>query len=413
MAILCLATDLEDLDGASTASSSAYDPDGEPGDRREKSRPPAPWRVLLQGRAACPTSCRRSRAARRIVHGGPFANIAHGCNSVLATAHGAEARRLCRHRGRLRRRSRRGEVLRHQVPHAPGWCPPARCIVATMRALKMHGGVAGADLEKANLAAVERGMREPGEAHREHARASACRVVVAINRFPDDTDAEIAGRPASARGRRGARRCSAPLGRRRRRRGGTGRARSSRIAEAARPTFRRSTLDDMPLWRQDRDRRARKSTAPTRRRRRQAARDQISPSSRGSATAGLPVCMAKTQYSFSTDPTLRGAPSGTTSPCARCGSPPAPASSSCTCRRHHDHARPAARPRRQRHPPQRRRRDRRAVLRLLVPSLAKGASRRSRAHRFERSSAPNRFPLPVAPKEERYGPFASESRTLR
>jgi formyltetrahydrofolate synthetase len=53
-----------------------------------------------------------------LIHGGPFANIAHGCNSIVATKGGLQARRLCRDRGRLRRRSRRREILRHQMPQA-------------------------------------------------------------------------------------------------------------------------------------------------------------------------------------------------------------------------------------------------------------------------------------------------------
>jgi formate--tetrahydrofolate ligase len=80
------------------------------------------------------------------VHGGPFANIAHGCNSVIATDR-AEAGRLCRDRSRFRRRPRRREVLRHQVPQGG---PEARgaVIVATVRALKMNGGVAKEDLAR-------------------------------------------------------------------------------------------------------------------------------------------------------------------------------------------------------------------------------------------------------------------------
>ena len=115
MAILCLA-DLDRGSGAarSATSSSRYTPRQEPVTRRDLKADGA-MTVLLKD-AMQPNLVQTLENNPAFVHGGPFANIAHGCNSVMATKHGAEARRLCGDRGRLRRRSRRREILRHQVP---------------------------------------------------------------------------------------------------------------------------------------------------------------------------------------------------------------------------------------------------------------------------------------------------------
>ena len=124
------------------------------------------------------------------IHGGPFANIAHGCNSVLATQTRAQARRLRGHRGGLRRRPGRREVRRHQVPQG-GPEADAAVIVATMRALKYHGGVDVKELGKENLAALEKGLANL-ERHVENVRKIyGLPCVVSINHFTDDTDAEI------------------------------------------------------------------------------------------------------------------------------------------------------------------------------------------------------------------------------
>ena len=103
------------------------------------------------------------------IHGGPFANIAHGCNSVIATNLALRSRRLRGDGGGLRRRSRGGEILRHQVPPGGPEAPSAAVIVATVRALKMHGGLAKADLSKENLDALKKGMANLGR-HIENVR---------------------------------------------------------------------------------------------------------------------------------------------------------------------------------------------------------------------------------------------------
>jgi formyltetrahydrofolate synthetase len=155
------------------------------------------------------------------MHGGPFANIAHGCNSVIATKAGAEAGRLRGDRSRLRRRPGRREVHRHQVPQV-GPAPVGRVLVATMRALKYHGGV---DAQAAQ-------HREPGRAGK-----------------------------------------------------GPGQPRAPRATTCA-------TTMACPAW-------CRSTTVRARLRELQAE-----------GYGHYPVCIAKTQMSFSTDPQLRGAPSG-------------------------------------------------------------------------------------------------------
>ena len=126
------------------------------------------------------------------IHGGPFANIAHGCNSVIATQTRAQARRLRGDRGGLRRRPRRREVHRHQVPQVGPAARRAVVIVATIRALKYHGGVDVKELNKENLAALEKGIVNL-ERHVDNVRKHL-RPALRGRRSttsPSDTDAEI------------------------------------------------------------------------------------------------------------------------------------------------------------------------------------------------------------------------------
>ncbi len=145
MAVLCLATDHRRPQGAPRQ------------DRRRlhlRRQPVTAHDLKAEGAMAAllkdaikPNLVQTLEGTPAFVHGGPFANIAHGCNSVLATEHGDAPERLHRHRGRLRRRPRRREVPRHQVPRR-GFHPDAVVIVATVRALKYHGGVPKAELNR-------------------------------------------------------------------------------------------------------------------------------------------------------------------------------------------------------------------------------------------------------------------------
>ena len=124
------------------------------------------------------------------VHGGPFANIAHGCNSVMATQTALKLADYVVTEAGFGADLGAEKFFDIKCRKA-GLTPACAVIVATVRALKMHGGVAKEDLKKENVEALETGLRQSGPPYREHARSSACRCVVAINHFIADTDAEI------------------------------------------------------------------------------------------------------------------------------------------------------------------------------------------------------------------------------
>ena len=130
------------------------------------------------------------------VHGGPFANIAHGCNSVVATRVALALGDIVVTEAGFGSDLGAEKFFDIKCRKA-GLDPDAAVIVATVRALKMHGGVARADLDAENVAAVERGCANLGR-HIENVRGFGVPVVVAINRFASDTEAEIAAVPASS-----------------------------------------------------------------------------------------------------------------------------------------------------------------------------------------------------------------------
>jgi formate--tetrahydrofolate ligase len=243
------------------------------------------------------------------VHGGPFANIAHGCNSVIATT---TALRLADY---VVTEAGFGADLGAEKffdikCRKAGLKPAAAVIVATVRAMKMNGGVAKADLGAENVAAVEDGCANLGR-HVENVKGFGVPVVVAINHFSGDTEAEIAavkdyvaglGVEAIlckhwAKGSEGiedlARKVVA-------------------LADGGTADFAPIYPDAMPLFEKietiaSRIYRAGAVTAD------KSVRDQLK-AWEDAGYGDLPVCMAKTQYSFSTDPNLRGAPEGHTIP---------------------------------------------------------------------------------------------------
>ena len=180
-------------------------------------------------RAMEPNLVQTLEGSPALVHGGPFANIAHGCNSIVATRGGAAARRLRRHRGGLRRRPRRGEVLQHQMPAGGA---------------EAGGGGRGGDGARAE---DERRRRQVRARRRRTSRrcGAACPIssamsrtsrkfglepVVAINRFDSDTEAELALVRDAMQARRagGRRQRKLGAGRGGRRRAGGSRARRDR-----------------------------------------------------------------------------------------------------------------------------------------------------------------------------------------
>ena len=239
------------------------------------------------------------------VHGGPFANIAHGCNSVLATA---TALKLADY---VVTEAGFGADLGAEKffdikCRKTGMVPSAAVVVATVRALKMHGGVAREALAEEDVAAVEAGFANL-ERHLENIARFGVPAIVAINRFPADTDAEMTRLQALAAAR------GVPCVEANHwAEGGAG---SEALARAVVETvaaggarFRPLYPDDMALEEKIRTvareiYRARDIQVPAAVSRRLRELD-------ASEAGRFPVCMAKVQYSFSTDPALKGAPTG-------------------------------------------------------------------------------------------------------
>jgi formate--tetrahydrofolate ligase len=240
-----------------------------------------------------------------LLHGGPFANIAHGCNSVLATR---TALRLADY---VVTEAGFGADLGAEKfidikCRVTGLRPACAVVVATVRALKFHGGVELADLGRENLEALSKGLANI-ERHLHNLReVFGLPVVVSINHFKTDTEAEH----ALLRERIGA--SGVPVHSARHwAEGGAGAA--ALAHEVVRLCEQPSTLrfaygDEQPLWEKlravaTRTYGAADISAPA------AVRRQVQ-ALQDAGHGQLPVCVAKTQYSFSTDPTLRGAPSG-------------------------------------------------------------------------------------------------------
>ena len=302
MAIFCLATDLNDLKRRIGNIVVGYTREREPVTARQLSGDGA-MAVLLKD-ALLPNLVQTLENNPVFVHGGPFANIAHGCNSVLATQ---TALKLCDY---VVTEAGFGADLGAEKffdikCRKAGLQPSAAVIVATVRALKMHGGVVKDDLKRENVDAVQRGCANLRR-HIDNVRKFGVPPIVAINRFITDTDAELqaviqASQDAGTR----AFVCTHWA------EGGAGIEALARhvveVADSGQADFKPLYPDAMPLLEKVRTIAtdiygASDITAdgPVRKRFAELQADY----------GHLPVCMAKTQYSFSTDPTLLGAPSG-------------------------------------------------------------------------------------------------------
>src|SRR5713101_3303651 len=188
MAIFCLASDLQDLKKRLGNVIIGYTRDRKPV-RASELKAQGPMTALLKD-ALSPNLVQTLEGTPAFIHGGPFANIAHGCNSVLATT---TALKLCDYvvteagfgadLG--------GEKFLDIKCRKTGLAPDAAVLVATIRALKMHGGVKKEDLKTENLKALEAGMANLAR-HIENVQKFGIVPVISINRFSADTDAEMA-----------------------------------------------------------------------------------------------------------------------------------------------------------------------------------------------------------------------------
>ena len=188
MAILCLAQDYEDLRSRLNRMVVGFDAENNPVFAEEIGVTGSLMAILKE--ALKPNLVQSAEGVPAFIHGGPFANIAQGCNSVLATkmamGHADYAVTEAGFAFDLG-----GEKFFDIKCRSAGIAPDAVVIVATIRALKMHGGRALAELTEADVPAVERGL-ENLAAHIDSAKKFRRPVVVAINRFPTDTEEEFA-----------------------------------------------------------------------------------------------------------------------------------------------------------------------------------------------------------------------------
>ncbi len=308
MAVFCLARDLQDLERRLGEMVIGYTRDRKPITASQINAPGA-MTVLLRD-ALAPNLVQTLEGNPAFVHGGPFANIAHGCNSVIATRTALKLGDYVVTEAGFGADLGAEKFFDIKCRKA-GLTPAAAVVVATVRALKMHGGVSKDALGTENLDALRKGMTNL-ERHARNLRKFGVPAIVAINHFASNTEAEHAliqefcrseiGEEAVvcrhwAEGSRGIEALAAKV---------------AALAEAPRPLdgrgFRTLYPDDMPLW----DKMKTIATeiygasdiiAD------QKVRDQFK-ELQAAGYGHLPICVAKTQYSFSTDPNLRGAPSG-------------------------------------------------------------------------------------------------------
>jgi formate--tetrahydrofolate ligase len=307
MAILCLATDLKDLEKRLGDIIVAYRRDKTPVYARDLKADGA-MAVLLKD-AMQPNLVQTLENNPAFVHGGPFANIAHGCNSVVATTTALKLADYVVTEAGFGADLGAEKFFDIKCRKA-GLKPAAAVIVATARAMKMNGGVKKEDLGQENVEAVKKGCANLGR-HIENVRQFGVPAVVAINHFYSDTDAEIQamkdyvasmGEEAIlcehwARGSAGIEELA---------------IRVVQLAESGASQFAPLYPDNMKLFDKintivQRIYRGSEAIAD------KSVRDQLH-AWEAAGYGNLPVCMAKTQYSFSTDPNLRGAPTGHTVP---------------------------------------------------------------------------------------------------
>jgi formate--tetrahydrofolate ligase len=303
MAILCLASDLKDLENRLGNIIVAYTRDKKPIRARDVKADGA-MTVLLKD-ALMPNLVQTLENNPVFIHGGPFANIAHGCNSVLATKTALKLADYVVTEAGFGADLGAEKFFDIKCRKA-GLAPSAAVIVATVRALKMHGGVKKEELKGENVEAVAKGC-ENLKRHIENIAKFGVPAVVAVNRFITDTDAEIQEvmKAAESMGTK-AFLCTHWAD------GGKGTEALAHhvveVCESGKASFKPLYADETPL-------RDKVKTIATEIYRAADISCDASVENRfkeleAMGFGHLPVCMAKTQYSFSTDPNKRGAPTG-------------------------------------------------------------------------------------------------------
>jgi formate--tetrahydrofolate ligase len=303
MAIFCLATDLQDLEKRLGNIVLGYTRDNEAVTVSQLNSQGAMTALLMD--ALQPNLVQTMENNPALMHGGPFANIAHGCNSVMATKTALKLADYVVTEAGFGADLGAEKFFNIKCRKA-GLKPDAVVLVATIKALKMHGGVAKADLASEDVPALKEGLKNLGR-HLRNLAQFGVPVVVGVNRFTADTDAEVQAVQEYCEGF-GVKAVNSNHWAE----GGAGAADLARqvvaVADSGSAQFRTLYDDDLPLW--DKAKRIATSIygaddiiAD------QKVRDQFA-QYQEAGYGHYPVCMAKTQYSFSTDPNLLGAPEG-------------------------------------------------------------------------------------------------------
>jgi len=303
MAIFCLANDLADLETRLGNIVLGYTREDEPVTVRELNAQGAMTALLMD--AFQPNLVQTMENNPALMHGGPFANIAHGCNSVIATRTALKLADYVVTEAGFGADLGAEKFFNIKCRKA-GLSPDAVVLVATIKALKMQGGVAKEDLGTENVAALRDGCKNL-ERHIRNLGKFGVPVTVAINHFTADTDAEVKViEDFCEKFKVRAIKCTHWAD------GGKGTLEMAEhvveLCDSGAAQFRTLYHDDTPLW----------EKAATIAREIYGAddiiadkkvRDQFAKFER-EGYSKYPICMAKTQYSFSTDPNLLGAPSG-------------------------------------------------------------------------------------------------------
>ena len=303
MAIFCLSNDLEDLEKRIGNITIAYTRDRKPVYAKDL-KAQGPMTVLLKD-AIRPNVTQTLENNPAIIHGGPFANIAHGCNSVIATKTGLKLADYVVTEAGFGADLGAEKFLDIKCRKS-NLKPSCVVIVATIRALKMHCGVAKNDLKNENVDALKKGLVNL-ERHIQNVQKFGLPVAVAVNHFIKDTDDEVKaliefcdgmGVKESlcthwANGGEGTKDLAAHIAHLCEK----NEAKFQFLYDSKTPLFKKIETIAKEIYRAD------EVIADTK------IRDQL----KNFEEAGygeLPICVAKTQYSFSTDPSLKGAPSG-------------------------------------------------------------------------------------------------------